>query len=110
MSELEERAKCLDEIIVVEETRKQINEDSNNITAYFEKYTNANLADKAVRDEVLSYFIEKIYVFDDRIIIKFSGAGIEQEFIVEQEDDGVFRMYGDEFDHLMFCSAREKDP
>ena len=110
LSELEERAKCLDEIIVVEETRKQINEDSNSITAYFEKYTNANLADKAVRDEVLSYFIEKIYVFDDRIIIKFSGAGIEQEFIVEQEDDGVFRMYGDEFDHLMFCSAREKDP
>ena len=55
---------------------------------------------------MLEYFIDKIYIYDDRIIIKFSEAsGTEQEYIVEREDGDVFRMYGDEFDHLMFCST-----
>lgn len=103
---LEDRALKLDEIVAMEEVRKQINEDSHSIKEYFEKYAQVNLNDSSIRDEVLKYFIDKIYVYDDRIVILFLEGNKEKEYIVEREDCDVFRLYGDEFDHLMFCSAK----
>lgn len=40
-------------------------QDESSIKAFFEKYANADFDDPETRDTVLSYFIGKIYLYDD---------------------------------------------
>jgi hypothetical protein len=40
-------------------------QDESSIKAFFEKYANADFDDPETRDTVLSYFIDKIYLYDD---------------------------------------------
>lgn len=44
-------------------------EDEHSIKAYFQKFANANLADPEIREVLLDYFIDKIYVYDDHLEI-----------------------------------------
>lgn len=39
------------------------------IQHFFDDYKNADLNDLAVRDYLLDYFVDKIFVYDDRVIL-----------------------------------------
>ena len=69
LTELEQRDEALDASINAEVVLQA--ELENDFTFYemVAKYTNANFDDEQVRTDVLNYFIERIYLFDDRILI-----------------------------------------
>ena len=56
--------------IEAEDAKAALMKDKYGIAAIFRKYANANLYDPEVRDNILEYFIERIYVYDDRLIIQ----------------------------------------
>ena len=39
------------------------------IQHFFDEYRNADLNDPAVRDYLLDYFVDKIFVYDDKVIL-----------------------------------------
>lgn len=67
--ELEARKKALAEAIETEKLKARMTEDEHSIKAYFQKFANANLADPEIREVLLDYFIDKIYVYDDHLEI-----------------------------------------
>lgn len=44
-------------------------EDENSIKKYFEMYAKADFDDEDTRNQVLEYFVDKIYVYNDRLVI-----------------------------------------
>ena len=60
------------ETIEVETAKTEITQDEHSIAAYFQKYDGADMTNEAIRDEVLNYFIDKIYVYDDQLV--FTGG------------------------------------
>ena len=44
-------------------------EDENSIKKYFEMYAKADFDDEDTRNRVLEYFVDKIYVYNDRLVI-----------------------------------------
>ena len=60
------------ETIEVETAKSEISQDEHSIAAYFQKYGGADMTNEAIRDEVLDYFIDKIYVYDDQLV--FTGG------------------------------------
>lgn len=69
LTELEARKKALSEAIETEKLKARMTEDEHSIKAYFQKYANANLDDPEIREMLLDYFIDKIYVYDDHLEI-----------------------------------------
>ena len=69
MLELEERKSALDDAIEAENVRQSLYEDEHSIKAYFDKYLHADFENPETRDAVLEYFIDKIYLYDDRLVI-----------------------------------------
>ena len=67
--ELEEQKKSLKETIKEEELRQSVLQDDYSIKHYFEMYAKANFTNTDVRDMILNYFINKIYVYDDKLLI-----------------------------------------
>lgn len=59
-------------------------QDENSIKAFFEKYANADFDDPETRDTVLSYFIDKIYLYDDG---RFKVTGRYWDFEHEIKSD-----------------------
>ena len=44
-------------------------EDENSIKKYFEMYAKADFDDEDTRNQVLEYLVDKIYVYNDRLVI-----------------------------------------
>lgn len=65
LTELEAQKKALAQAIETEKLKARMTEDEHSIKAYFQKYANANLDDPEIREMLLDYFIDKIYVYDD---------------------------------------------
>ncbi len=76
LAQLEERKKALMDVIATEEIKSRVVKDSESVNAFFERFRHADMSDPENRDIVLGYFVDKIYVFDDRLIItsKFDEA------------------------------------
>ncbi len=68
--------------IETEKAKKELAEDEQSIKAYFGKFLYANLDDHEVRDMVLGYFVDKIYLYDDKVILtcKYSDADYEVDW------------------------------
>ncbi len=62
LTELEARKKGLQDAIEAEHARSELMQDAHSIEAYFKRYSDENEFDDDVRDEVLNYFVDKIYV------------------------------------------------
>lgn len=69
LSELENRKLAIQEAIETEKLKQSIVDDEYSIQHYFELYAHANFDDEATRDNILEYFIDKIYVYNDRLVI-----------------------------------------
>ena len=69
LMELENRKAALLETIKTEKIKQAISKDEHSIPKYFDMYASANFDDEEVRNTILEYFVDKIYVYHDRIVI-----------------------------------------
>ena len=72
--------------------------------SYFEKFSKSDLSNKKVRDYVFSYFIDKIYLYDDIIAI-ISKWGEKYTYRWDEVDSVVDYIY-EEFESLAGHSTR----
>lgn len=69
LTELENQKKGLADAIDAEEARAALMEDEHSIQTYFDKYFAMDFSDPSMREEVLEYFVDKIYLYDDKLVI-----------------------------------------
>ncbi len=67
--ELESRKKALTEAIEAEELKRVVAKNEISIQHFFDEYKNADLNDPAMRDYLLDYFVDKIFAYDDTVIL-----------------------------------------
>lgn len=67
--ELESQKKALCDSIDAEQAKLEISQDEHSIRHYFELYSNADFENTEVRDMILEYFVDKIYLYEDRLVI-----------------------------------------
>ncbi len=91
LDELEEQKKALTETIEVETAKTKLTQDEHSIAAYFQKYDGADMTNEAIRDEVLNYFIDKIYVYDDQLVFTGGYYGRDGQWHSKVIYDDVWR-------------------
>ena len=69
LSELESKQEALEDAIAVEKAKLELANNDYGIKHYFEMYAKADFEDDETRRLIFEYFIDKIYVFDDKLII-----------------------------------------
>ena len=79
LNDLETRKRGLQQAIDIEEAKEALAENDTSIKAYFERFSNIDFDDETARDQVLQYFIDKIYVFKDKLLVTgwFSDGSTE---------------------------------
>lgn len=105
MLELEEEKSSLTEAIEAEKIRKALCTDDHSIKAYFDKYLHADFTDPETRDAVLEYFIDKIFVYDDHIIITSWLSDDKTEIALDVVNSAFENTVAGEFDCLVVGSA-----
>ena len=92
LSELESRKKALHDAIEAEKVKRMIAHDEISIRHFFEQYSNADMSDPEVRRNVLEYFVDRIYLYDDRLVVICLYAYKQQELEWPLDDipDNVF--------------------
>lgn len=95
LSELEAQKKALAEAIETEKMKAKMTADEHGIKAYFQKFAHANLDDPEVREMLLDYFIDKIYVYDDRLEVTgwFSKDGRRIEWTEFKSGEIEFNVF-----------------
>lgn len=92
MAELEEQKNALTEAIEAENNiRQSLYEDEHSIKAYFDKYLHADFDNPDTRDMILEYFVDKIHLYNDKIVITswFSEDNREVPFEVLNGDNDL---------------------
>lgn len=99
--QLEETKKALNEAIETENMKQALCEDSHSIQAYFEKYMNTDFENAEMRDAVLEYFVDKIFLYEDKLVIvsRFS----------ENDTEITWNMLGKELNEYDFVNDEERD-
>lgn len=89
-AELENRKTALKEAIETEKLKRAIVDDEYSIQQYFDKYAHADFDDTEIRNTILEYFVDKIYVYGDRFVITWyytkSGFEIDLGTLTEVTD------------------------
>lgn len=110
MAELQEQKVALTEAIEAENVRQSLYEDEYSIKAYFDKYVHADFDNPETRDMILEYFVDKIHIYNDKIVITswFSEDNREVPLEVLNGDDDPF-VKGEvvEFDCFPFGSTNK---
>lgn len=66
---VENKKAGIEEAIETEKLKQALVEDENSIKKYFEMYAKADFDDEDTRNQMLEYFVDKIYVYNDRLVI-----------------------------------------
>ncbi|RFT33587.1 hypothetical protein CG401_03380 [Bifidobacteriaceae bacterium NR019] len=69
MAELEQQRNALTKAIEAENVRQTLFEDEYSIKAYFDRFLHVDFDNAEVRDSVLEYFVDKIYLYEDRLVV-----------------------------------------
>lgn len=69
LQELETQKKAVKDAIEAEKAKKALIENDIGIQHFFDMYKHADMSDPKVRDMVLEFFVDKIYVYDGYIVI-----------------------------------------
>lgn len=69
LQKLEEQKDDLKGAIERERLKQALVSDNKLIQKYFEKFSNSDLSDEETRNNVMEYFVDKIYVYNNRIVI-----------------------------------------
>ena len=82
MNELEGQKRMLKEQIEAEELREKYDIKLDDIVKFFESFV-GNLDNKKLREYVLDIFVDKIYVYKERMVITFHFTDDKQELSYE---------------------------
>ena len=95
MQELQERKNAYNEELIAEQNRQQYALKKEHIVRYLECFV-GSLDVPSVRENVLSFLIEKIYVYDDKIVLNmyYSEDAREVDFV-------EMNKYYDNIDNIM---------
>ena len=106
LEELEMRQKALIETIEIEEINAKLVHDAG-FPDFYKKYLNADLENLELREEILDYFIDKIYVDDDgNLSFVIKRYGKDGTKLVEMSADELFENQGfTRFDNFTLCST-----
>lgn len=69
LTQLEEQKRALNDAIETENVRVSLCEDKHSIQAYFDKFLHAGVNDPEIRDQVFEYFVDKVYLYDDKLVV-----------------------------------------
>lgn len=69
LTQLEEQKSALNDAIETENVRVSLCEDRHSIQAYFDKFLHADVNDPEIRDQVFEYFVDKVYLYDDKLVV-----------------------------------------
>lgn len=69
LSKLEAQKEGLRDAINTEKMKQSLVTDEHSIKHYFEKYANFSFDDEETRNNVLEYFVDKIFLYNDKIVI-----------------------------------------
>ena len=109
--ELEKQVKDLTSAIKVEENKRQMTEDKYSIQAFFEKYKNPDFSDEEIRDFILDYLVDEIYVYDDYLEIKCwyseTRMKIEYPYANLLKEVGCFDQYEDVVENIKFVQLAD---
>ena len=111
LMELETRRDALDQAIIVEQAKNELFQDAG-FGEFYKRYLDADLENPELRDELLDYFVDRIYIDDDgklSFVLKlYDKDGVELQEISEDE---LFDFVGVEvFDNSAPCSRSSLSP
>ncbi len=69
LDELEAKRNALSDAIDAEKVKLSLADDDHSIKHYFEMYAEADFSDTETRNMVLDYFVDKIWIFEDKLIV-----------------------------------------
>jgi len=95
MQELEERKRLLNDELAVERNRQKYALKPEHVVRYLECFV-GNLTEPSLRDKVLAYLIEKIYIYNDKIVINFYYSEDNREINLQE-----FKEYLKNLDKIM---------
>lgn len=88
LMEHEAQKKGLDEAIQAETARAALFEDEHSIQTYFDRFLHADMDNPKTRDAVMEYFVDKIYLYDDRLVAVLFYS--EDRTEISWDENGVF--------------------
>ncbi|WIK58765.1 recombinase zinc beta ribbon domain-containing protein [Actinotignum urinale] len=106
MRTLEEQKRELDSAIQTEHVKASLLEDEASIGSFFKKYAKANLDSQETRDQLFEYFVDKIFVDGDEVVVVTLYYDTLKSFDLEELEEALqdeapvreLRIYGKEFD------------
>lgn len=112
MAELQERKDALNDAIEAETVRQSLFEDEHSIRAYFDRFLHADFDNSEVRDSVLEYFVDKIYLHEDRLVVTSwyseDNRKVPMEVLNGETEDPFAEGEAVKFDCFPFGSTNSK--
>ena len=85
LTQLEEQKSALNDAIETENVRVSLCEDKHSIQAYFDKFLHADVNDPEIRDQVFEYFVDKVYLYDDKLVVSMWFSEDDKQEITWQD-------------------------
>jgi DNA invertase Pin-like site-specific DNA recombinase len=95
MSELEERKRQLNDELTAERNRQKYSLKPEHVVRYLECFV-GSLNVPSLRDKVLAYLVEKIYIYNDKVVINFYYSEDNREIDLKE-----FNEYLNNLDSIM---------
>ena len=113
MAELEQQRNALTEAIEAENVRQTLFEDEHSIKAYFDRFLHVDFDNAEVRDSVLEYFVDKIYLHEDRLVVTSwyseDNREVPMEVLNEETEDPFVKGEAVKFDCFPLGSTIKND-
>lgn len=95
MLELEEQKRLLKDELALEQNRKKYSLNMDRVLRYLDSFV-GNFDDVEIRRQALDFLIEKIYVYDDRLVVNFYYSDDKREINFEE-----FKKYIENLNFIM---------
>lgn len=86
MQELQDRKRLYEDELATERNRQKYALKKEHVVRYLECFV-GNLKEPSLRDKVLDYLVEKIYTYDDKIVINFFYSDDKREVDLQDYND-----------------------